>query len=389
VVPLFETVADLHAAPAIMESLFENPAYRQHLEQRGWAQQIMIGYSDSNKDGGYLTANWELHLAQRALAAMCAKYGIKLTLFHGRGGSVGRGGGPANRAILAQPPESVNGRLKLTEQGEAITTRYANREIAHRHLEQIVHAVLLSSGKRPYLGPSRGGAWQQAMAALSPLAEKHYRKLVHETPELLRYFHDATPINEIGRLNIGSRPAKRKATAGIADLRAIPWVFAWTQSRVTMPGWYPLGTAFTEWAGTDEARWELLTTMYREWPFFRSTIDNAQMSLRKADMLIAEVYATLADEEARGKIFHTLRAEYERTEQAILRLTGQQDLLDGEPWLQRSIRVRNPYIDPMNYIQVALLHRVREEPADADRGELQQVVLLSVNGVAAGLRNTG
>jgi phosphoenolpyruvate carboxylase len=389
VVPLFETVADLHAAPAIMEELFENPAYRQHLEKLGWAQQIMIGYSDSNKDGGYLTANWELHLAQRALAATCARHDITLTLFHGRGGSVGRGGGPANKAILAQPPESVRGRLKLTEQGEAITTRYANWELAHRHLEQIVHAVLLSSGKRPYIGPSRGGAWQQAMEALSPLAEEHYRRLVHESPEMLRYFHDATPINQIGRLNIGSRPAKRKATAGIQDLRAIPWVFAWTQSRVTLPGWYPLGTAFTQWAGDDPERWALFSTMYHEWPFFRATIDNAQMSMRKADMLIAEVYSTLADEEARQTIFPTLRAEFERTEKAILRLTAQKDLLENEPWLQRSIRVRNPYIDPMNYIQVALIHRLSEQPDGPDAEDLRRVILLSVNGIAAGLRNTG
>ncbi|HEX8680674.1 MAG TPA: phosphoenolpyruvate carboxylase [Ardenticatenaceae bacterium] len=389
VVPLFETVADLHAAPAIMEELFENPAYRQHLEKLGWAQQIMIGYSDSNKDGGYVTANWELHLAQRALAATCAKHDITLTLFHGRGGSVGRGGGPANKAILAQPPESVRGRLKLTEQGEAITTRYANWELAHRHLEQIVHAVLLSSGKRPYNGPSRGGAWQQAMEALSPLAEEHYRRLVHESPEMLRYFHDATPINQIGRLNIGSRPAKRKATAGIQDLRAIPWVFAWTQSRVTLPGWYPLGTAFAQWAGDDPERWALFSTMYHEWPFFRATIDNAQMSMRKADMLIAEVYSTLADEEARQTIFPTLRAEFERTEKAILRLTAQKDLLENEPWLQRSIRVRNPYIDPMNYIQVALLHRLNEQPDSPDAEALRRVILLSVNGIAAGLRNTG
>ncbi len=388
VVPLFETIADLHAAPEIMESLFTNPAYARHLEARDRAQQIMIGYSDSNKDGGYLTANWELQLAQRALAAVCDKHGITLTLFHGRGGSIGRGGGPANRAILAQPPESVRGRIKLTEQGEAITNRYANNAIAHRHLEQLVNAVLLSSGKRPEEGPARGGEWEEAMRELSPRAEQAYRALVHDSPEILEYFHTATPIDEISELNIGSRPAKRKATEGIGDLRAIPWVFAWMQSRVTLPGWYGLGSAFMEWADGEE-HWSLLSTMYQEWPFFRTMIDNSQMSMRKADMLIASVYADLADEPTRSAIFPRLRHEYDNTEQSILRLTGQSDLLDNEPWLQRAIRVRNPYIDPMNYIQVALLRRLRENPESAEAQALRDAVLLSVNGIAAGLRNTG
>lgn len=388
IVPLFETVADLHAAPEIMTLLFTNAAYQQHLAVRGHAQQIMIGYSDSNKDGGYLTANWELHLAQRALAATCEAHGVHLTLFHGRGGSIGRGGGPANRAILAQPPESVQGRIRLTEQGEAITDRYANRDLAHRHLEQIVHAVLLTSGKRPVHRPSRGGAWEEALRDLSPMAETSYRKLVHESPTMLRYFHDTTPIDEIGRLNIGSRPARRKATAGIQDLRAIPWVFSWMQSRVSLPGWYALGSALEAWAGEEEERWALLTTMHREWPFFRTVIDNAQMSMRKADMLIAEVYAGLAEEATRAEVFPALLEEFARTEQAILRLTGQQDLLDNEKWVQRSIQVRNPYIDPMNYIQVALLHRLRDEDS-AETLALQEAVLLSVNGIAAGLRNTG
>ncbi len=389
VVPLFETVADLHAAPAIMRGLFTNPAYKRHLEARGQAQQIMIGYSDSNKDGGYLTANWELQLAQRALAAVCDEYGITLTLFHGRGGSIGRGGGPANRAILAQPPESVRGRIKLTEQGEAITNRYANSEIAHRHLEQLVNAVLLTSGERPEYSPARGGEWEAAMLELSPLAERAYRALIHESPAMLRYFHDATPIDEISQLNIGSRPAKRKATTGIGDLRAIPWVFSWMQSRVTLPGWYGLGGAFCEWVGEDEARWAMLSTMYHEWPFFRAMVDNAQMSMRKADMLIASVYATLADEATREAIFPVLRDEFDRTEEAILHLTAQGDLLNNEPWLQRAIRVRNPYIDPMNYIQVALLHRLRDNPDSADADDLRDAILLSVNGIASGLRNTG
>ncbi|HSB60136.1 MAG TPA: phosphoenolpyruvate carboxylase, partial [Vicinamibacteria bacterium] len=389
VVPLFETVADLHAAPRTMERLFRSPAYARHLEARGRAQPIMIGYSDSNKDAGYLTANWELHLAQRALAATCRAAGVTLTLFHGRGGSVGRGGGPTNRAILAQPPESVGGRLRLTEQGEAITNRYASRDLAGRHLEQLLHAVLLASGKRPIKSPSRGGAWEEAMNALSPLAEKAYRDLVEERPELMPYFRAATPAEEIGRLNLGSRPAFRGAMPSFANLRAIPWVFAWTQSRVTVPGWYGFGSALLAWAREDAARWETLATMYREWPFFSTLVDNSQVSLRKADMLIADVYSGLADPRARAAVFPLLRGEHERTQDALCRLTGQRDLLEQQPWLQRSIRVRNPYIDPMNYAQVALLRRLRAKPEGPEAGALREAVLLSVNGIAAGLRNTG
>jgi phosphoenolpyruvate carboxylase len=388
VVPLFETVADLHAAPATMERLFDNPAYARHLAARGGAQTVMVGYSDSNKDGGYLAANWELHLAQRALAATCGRHGVALTLFHGRGGTVGRGGGPTNRAILAQPPESVGGRLRLTEQGESVTNRYSNRALARRHLEQLVHAVLVAGGRRPVTTPSRGGAWEQAMSALSPLAQTAYRDLVHEG-SLARYLRAATPLDEIERLNIGSRPARRGPAAGLADLRAIPWVFAWTQSRVTLPGWYGLGSALSGWAGEDEARWTLLGAMYREWPFFKTLVDNAQLALRAADMLIAAVYATLADPADREAVFPRLEAEYRRTEGAICRLTGQRDLLDEAPWLQRSIRVRNPYIDPMNYVQVALLRRLRGRPGEAEAEEMRDAVRLSVNGIAAGLRNTG
>ena len=389
VVPLFETVEDLHAAPETMERLYENPAYARHLAARGAAQTIMVGYSDSNKDGGYLTANWELHLTQRALAAVCRKHGVSLTLFHGRGGTVGRGGGPTNRAVLAQPPESVGGRLRLTEQGESVTNRYAHPALARRHLEQLVHAVLLAGGRRPSPSPSRGGAWEKALNDLAPVAQTAYRELVHETPSLARYLRAATPLDEIERLNIGSRPARRGPAADLADLRAIPWVFAWTQSRMTLPGWYGLGSALSGWAGEDESRWALLATMYRDWPFFRTLVDNAQLALRAADLLIAAVYATLADPRDREAVFPRLREEYRRTEAALCRLTGQRDLLDEAPWLKRSIRVRNPYIDPMNYVQVALLRRLRGNPDEAEAEEMRDAVRLTVNGIAAGLRNTG
>ncbi len=389
VVPLFETVADLQAAPTTMERLFENPVYARHLAARGRMQTVMVGYSDSNKDGGYLTANWQLHLSQRALAAACQKRGVTLTLFHGRGGTVGRGGGPTNRAILAQPPESVGGRLRLTEQGESVTNRYSSPALARRHLEQLVHAVLVAGERGPAGTPSRGEAWERTLTELSPLAERAYRELVRETPALARYLRSATPLDEIERLNIGSRPARRGPAAGLGDLRAIPWVFAWTQSRVTLPGWYGLGSALSAWAGEDEGRWALLGTMYREWAFFKTLVDNAQLALRTADELIAAVYATLAAPADREAVFPRLAEEHRRSEAAIRRLTGQSDLLDEAPWLQRSIRVRNPYIDPMNYVQVALLRRLRDNPGEAEAEEMRDAVRLSVNGIAAGLRSTG
>jgi phosphoenolpyruvate carboxylase len=388
IVPLFETVADLQAAPRTMERLFENPAYSRHLAARGRRQTVMVGYSDSNKDGGYLTANWQLHLAQRALAVVCRKLGVTLTLFHGRGGTVGRGGGPANRAILAQPPDSVGGRLRLTEQGESVTNRYSDPALARRHLEQLVHAVIVA-GERAVAAPARGGSWERTLTKLSPLAERAYRELVHDTPELPRYFRAATPLDEIERLNIGSRPARRGPASGIDELRAIPWVFAWTQSRVTLPGWYGLGSALATWAGGDEGSWAQLGTMYRGWPFFKTLVDNAQLALRTADEVIAGVYASLAAPADREAVFPRIAEEYRRTESAIRRLTGQEDLLDEAPWLRRSIRVRNPYIDPMNYVQVALLRRLRENPGEAEAEEMREAVRLTVNGIAAGLRATG
>jgi phosphoenolpyruvate carboxylase len=388
VVPLFETRQDLQNATGIMEALFTNGEYGAHLERRGRGQQIMLGYSDSNKDAGYITANWELRQAQHALPAVCDKYNVRLTLFHGRGGTIGRGGGPTNRAILAQPPESVRGRTRLTEQGESITNRYANSELARRHLEQITSAVLLRTVRKPVNRDGQVARWDATMQALAEKGYRAYRSLVHDTPTLLRYFQDATPIDAISRLNIGSRPARRKATQRITDLRAIPWVFAWAQSRAGLPGWYGLGSALAGWAGDDDAAWAELGTMYHEWRFFRVLIDNAQLSMRQADMPIAEVYAGLADPETRQAVFAAILEEHRRTEAALLRVTGQRDLLDNELWLQRSIQLRNPYIDPMNYIQVALLSRWRDA-SGMEAEALRESVLLSVNGVAAGLRNTG
>jgi phosphoenolpyruvate carboxylase len=389
VAPLFETVKDLHAARGVMDTLFTNPAYAAHLEQRGQGQPVMIGYSDSNKDAGYVTANWELHRAQQALAELCRSRNVSLLLFHGRGGSVGRGGGPTNRAILAQPPESVAGRLRLTEQGEAITNRYSSRDLAERHLGQLVNAVLVTTLGRQRPEPAREAAWHALLTEVSSAAELAYRALIHGTPALARYFYAATPIEEIAFLNLGSRPTRRRAGLGFEDLRAIPWVFAWTQSRVNLPAWYGLGSALLAWTSDEGARWDELAVAYRDWTFFRSVVDNAQLSLRKADLLIADVYSSLASPEDRTQVFPRLQAEYELTERAIERITGQADLLDNEPWLQRSIRLRNPYIDPMNYAQVALLRRLRDDKDGPEAEALRDAVLLSVNGVAAGLRNTG
>ena len=408
ITPLFETIEDLLAAGQIMRALFENPAYQRHLAQRGNQQQIMIGYSDSNKDGGYLRANWMLFQAQRELARVCDEYGVTLTLFHGRGGTLGRGGGPANRAILAQPPESIRGRIKITEQGEVVSSRYDDESIAHRHLEQMVNAVLLTSGRRPRY--DKETLWAEAMETLSQSAFQKYRSLVRN-PDFVQYFQQTTPINQVDTLNIGSRPARRKTTAAISDLRAIPWVFSWTQSRVNLTSWYGVGTAIEEWLTNqpinqstnqpanqpanqptgivDETRLALLREMYQTWPFFRTIFDNVQVGLAKADIGIAQLYATLADPALQATIFADLRAEFERTRHAILQITKQAELLDNEGWLQRSIRLRNPYVDPLNYIQVELLRRLRTNPPPEEKERLQAAVSLSVNGIAAGLQNVG
>jgi phosphoenolpyruvate carboxylase len=463
IVPLFETLGDLHAGPRVLQALFQNPAYVAHLSRRGMAQQVMLGYSDSNKDAGYITANWALRRVQQALPEVCDRFGVQLTLFHGRGGTIGRGGGPAGRAVRAQPAESVRGRLRVTEQGEAVTNRYANTALARRHLEQVVHAVMVSDvpvapampagagvqspldsrarggNGEPMLAPGLRTGGEEArvgdgenspgtvtpaehairasavipaeegirasaattvaagvqpsrrdaiVADLAGRARDAYRAFVHDSPALLRYFLQATPIDAITGLNIGSRPARRRDSERIDDLRAIPWVFAWAQSRAGLPGWYGAGSALAGWAGDDPERWAELASMYREWLFFRTLVDNAQLSMRQADIPIAQVYAGLADDEARAAVFPALCDEYWRTERAILRITGQQDLLENERWLQRSIQLRNPYIDPMNYLQVALLRRLRET-AGVEAGAIREAVLLSVNGVAAGLRNTG
>lgn len=389
IVPLFETQAALRESAPILRELFANEAYRRHLDARGLNQQVMVGYSDSNKESGLVTANWELYQAQRALAAGCRAAGVTLTLFHGRGGSVARGGGPPSRAILAQPPGTLDGRFRMTEQGEVLSARYGSAPLAHRHLEQIVYAVLRAG--MDTRDPMRD-EWRALMDELSEAGRRAYRALVYDTPRFVEFWEQATPIHEIEQLRIGSRPARRRASPSVQTLRAIPWVFSWMQSRFNLPGWYGLGSALDGVVGNDPARFELAQTMTREWQFFDTMLANVQNALGKADMGIAEQYAQLVEDmELQQTLFGRIQEEFHRTREWILRLTGQKDILDGEPVLQRSIRLRNPYVDPLNFIQVELLRRLRalDEDDQAAREELTDAMVVTINGIAGGLRNTG
>ncbi len=391
VVPLFETLADLAAAPRVLEACLRIPAYSAHLRLRGGVQEVMLGYSDSNKDAGFVAANWALYRAQRELREVAARAGIELRFFHGRGGAIGRGGGPANKAILAQPPGTVGSRIRLTEQGEVIADRYGLPDLAQRHLEQLVNAVLRAAFVQGDLRRAAEPAWEAALATLADDACTTYRALVYDDPTFLQYFRSATPIAEIGRLNLGSRPASRKASTRIEDLRAIPWVFAWMQSRHTLPGWYGLGhalEAFVE-AGGPEAL-TLLQTMYEAWPFFRTMLDSAQMILGKADLHIAARYAELVPDQAVARaIFGQIEAEHARSTRMIARVAGAAEILDYAPVLKRSIALRNPYVDPMSYLQVELLERLRAAPDGPDHAALEDAIMLSISGIAAGLKNTG
>jgi phosphoenolpyruvate carboxylase len=386
IVPLFETVDDLHRAPEVMTALFTLPAYRDHLAARGDHQQVMIGYSDSNKDGGYLTATWQLQRVQRALAEVADDHGIALTLFHGRGGSIGRGGGPANAAIRAQPPESVRGHLKLTEQGEVIAARYRDPDLAHRHLEQVLHATLLTT--LPDRAPVTSSRLDEVLDRCAELARDAYRDLVHDTPELVAYLHEATPLDAIAELNLASRPARRASGAGIEDLRAIPWVFGWTQCRIHLPAWYGVGSGFAAWAGDDEARWAELAEHHRSSPLLQVTLANVGMALAKADLDIATDYASLARDEVRDTVLPRIVEEHGRTVEALRRITGHGPV-DGDPDLAELLRLRDPYLDPLHAVQVRLLGRLRDEATDPAADDVRDAVLVATNGIAAGLRNTG
>jgi phosphoenolpyruvate carboxylase len=371
------------------------PLYREHLRLRGDTQEIMLGYSDSSKEGGFASANWALYRAQVELDAVARRHGVRLRLFHGRGGAVGRGGGPAGEAILAQPPGTLNGQIKVTDQGEMISDRYLDPRTAHRHLEQVVNAVLRAGFPETLSPPDP--AWVAAMEQIAATARRAYRGLIYDNPEFLTYFREATPIAEISRLRIGSRPASRRNSARIEDLRAIPWVFSWMQSRHTLPGWFGLGSGLAAFVGARESgesdahsRLTLLRSMYRQWPFFTTLLDNAQMIMAKADMGIARQYADLVGDQAlAGRIFDVIAAEFALTRQMILAVAEVDELLGATPVLQRAIQQRNPYVDPLSYIQLELLRRLRVEADPATQERIETTVLMSINGVAAGLKNTG
>jgi phosphoenolpyruvate carboxylase len=398
-VPLFETIGDLRRSEPIMREFYALPGIRDMVVASGAEQDVMLGYSDSNKDGGSFTSHWELYRAEVALvelfAELGAAHGITLRLFHGRGGTVGRGGGPSYQAILAQPPGTVNGQIRLTEQGEVIASKYAHPEIGRRNLETLVAATLEATLLHPTTGGRFGAskAFLEAAAAISDASFKAYRKLVYETPGFTDYFFAATPIREIAELNIGSRPASRKATRAIEDLRAIPWSFSWGQCRMALPGWCGFGSAIESFlAGGDrQARVELLQRMHKQWPFFRTLLSNLDMVLAKSDLRIAARYVELVEDKAVAKrIFTLLRAEWQRANDAVTLITGHAERLEGNPALARSIAHRFPYLDPLNHLQVELLRRYRNRRDGQDGVErLQRGIHLSINGIAAGLRNTG
>ncbi len=387
IVPLFETIGDLENAAGIMDRLFSLPVYRTLLSARKQTQEVMLGYSDSNKDGGFLTSGWALYKAEGELVTTFARHGVRLRLFHGRGGSVGRGGGPSYQAILAQPDGAVQGQIRLTEQGEVIGAKYGNPEVGRRNLEVLVAATLETS-LRPAGDAPTPPAFMDAMQALSDAAFAAYRGLVYETEGFERYFWESTVISEIAALNIGSRPASRKKSTAIEDLRAIPWVFSWSQCRVMLPGWYGFGSAVQSFLGQHPADGiALLQRMAREWSFFATLLSNMDMVLAKSDLAIASRYADLVKDEAlREGIFGRIRAEHQATVKALLQITGQTELLEDNPLLKRSIRNRFPYLDPLNHVQVELLRRHREHGEDP---RIRNGIHISINGIAAGLRNSG
>ncbi|MCZ8523401.1 MULTISPECIES: phosphoenolpyruvate carboxylase [Paenibacillus] len=391
-VPLFETIDDLHAAPEIMSTLFQIPAYRNSLVSTNHLQEIMLGYSDSNKDGGVITANWELRVALRGITAAAKPFDVKLKFFHGRGGALGRGGMPLNRSILAQPADTVGGGIKITEQGEVLSSRYSMKGIAYRSLEQATSALITSAlqARNPQTDASEP-EWESIMRGISEQAQTKYQDLIFRDEDFLTFFKESTPLPEIGELNIGSRPSKRKNSDRFEDLRAIPWVFAWTQSRYLLPAWYAAGHGLHSFYGGKQENLAKMQEMYQNWSFFRSLIDNLQMALAKADLIIAKEYGSMIqDQSIADRIFGLIQEEYGRTSDLILSITGQQEILDNVPVIQESIRLRNPYVDPLSYMQVGLLSELR---ALRDQGDedalLQREVLLTINGIAAGLRNTG
>ena len=387
IVPLFETIEDLQASSAIMDRMLSLHEYRRLVDSRGVLQEVMLGYSDSNKDGGFVTSAWELYRAEIGLIEVFERHAARLRLFHGRGGSVGRGGGPSYDAIIAQPGGAVNGQIRITEQGEIISSKYSNAEVGRNNLEILAAATLEASLLHPRQ-PAPKREYLTAMEELSALAFRAYRGLVYETDGFVDYFWASTVINEIATLNIGSRPASRKKTRAIEDLRAIPWVFSWAQCRLMLPGWYGFGSAVEAWIEEHPAQgMPFLKELYREWPFFRTLLSNMDMVLAKSSIAIASRYAELvADPSLRQRIFGRIRREWHLSIETLLDVTGQDRLLQGNPLLERSVRNRFPYLDPLNHVQVELLKEHRAQNLDE---QVLRGIQLTINGISAGLRNTG
>jgi phosphoenolpyruvate carboxylase len=389
VVPLFETIGALRASADVMDRYWSIPSVRRLVELRGGVAEVMVGYSDSNKDGGIATSQWELYRAQRALREVAERHGLAVRLFHGRGGSTGRGGGPTRDAILSQPARTVDGRIKTTEQGEVIADNYGTPELARRHLEMMTAAVAEASllHTEPRHDEATLARWFDAMAQISNTAFQKYRSLV-ESDGLVEYFLAATPVEELAEMNIGSRPARRSGSiSGISNLRAIPWVFGWTQSRQIVPGWYGVGSALVEARSGGMA--DLIDEMFQEWSFFRAFVSTVEMTLAKTDMDIASLYVSeLVSPEYHG-IYDDIRTEHGRALESVLDVTRQDNLLDAHPVLQRTLAVREAYVTPLSYLQVSLLARRRREAAEERDPLLRRALLLSINGIAAGLKNTG
>jgi len=390
IIPLFETITDLRSCSVIMDQLFSLPYYRQLLNSRGNVQEVMLGYSDSNKDGGFITSNWEIYKAEIELTKVFAKHKIELRLFHGRGGTVGRGGGPSYQSILAQPPGSVNGQIRVTEQGEVISSKYAEPEIGRRNLETLVAATIEATLLSHDTIGANADRYYPAMEMLASSSFAAYRDLVYETPGFKEFFLESTPIREMAGLHIGSRPPSRKNSDAIEDLRAIPWVFSWSLSRMMLPGWYGFGQAVEAFVNREDQAGQglaLLQEMYKNWPFMQTLLSNMDMVLSKTDMGIASRYAELVnDVELREQIFGRIQEEWERSKKWLFAVTGNTELLQDNPTLARSIRNRTPYIDPLNHLQVELLRRYR---SGEDSDEVKRSIHLTINGVTAGLRNSG
>ena len=387
IIPLFETIEDLQKSAATMAGIFKLPAYRELLAGRGDEQEVMLGYSDSNKDGGFLTSGWELYKAEIELARVFSEHGVRLRLFHGRGGSVGRGGGPTYHAILAQPAGAVSGQIRLTEQGEVISTKYGNPDTGRRNLEVLLAATLEASLTDHENKVEPAEQFHAVMDELSQRALAAYRGLVYQTPGFTTYFRQSTVVSEIASLNIGSRPASRKASERIEDLRAIPWVFSWAQCRLMLPGWYGFGAAVDGYLSANSDGLTTLRRMVKSWPFFQSLLSNMDMVLAKSDLAIASRYAELvADAELRERIFSRIKAEWALTKKHLLAILEQDDFLADNPMLKRSLQLRSPYMDPLNHLQVELLKRHRAGDTDE---RLARGIHLSINGVASGLRNSG